>query len=151
MYSKVIQFYTYIFLFFFRFFSHTGHYRVLSRVTCAYSRSLLVIYFVYSGMYMSVPISQFIPPPLPSLVTYDCFLHLWLYFCFVIKFICTICKYFSFPTIFPQKIMLLSLQHYNTTLCSVYPSHKIKLQLWWICQGGLIHPYPPDWVTPVDG
>ena len=30
-----------------------------------YSRSLLVIYFIYSSVYMSIPISQFIPPPLP--------------------------------------------------------------------------------------
>ena len=31
-----------------------------------YSRSLLVIYFIYSSVYMSVPISQFIPPlPFP--------------------------------------------------------------------------------------
>ena len=27
-----------------------------------YSRSLLVIYFIYSSVYMSVPVSQFIPP-----------------------------------------------------------------------------------------
>ena len=30
----------------FRFFSHTGHYRVLSKVPCAVSRSLLVTYFL---------------------------------------------------------------------------------------------------------
>ena len=28
-----------------------------------YSRSLLVIYFTYSSVYMSVPISKFISPP----------------------------------------------------------------------------------------
>ena len=43
---------------------HIGHYRVLSRVLCViYNRSLLIIYFIYSSVYMSVPISQFIPPP----------------------------------------------------------------------------------------
>ena len=46
----------------FRFFSCIGHYRVLSRVP----EVLLVIYFLYSRMYLSVSISQFIPPcPLP--------------------------------------------------------------------------------------
>ena len=29
-----------------------------------HSRSLLVIYFIYCGIYMSIPTSQFIPPPL---------------------------------------------------------------------------------------
>ena len=42
-----------------------GHYRVLSRVPCVYSRSLLDIYLIYNSMYMSIPISQFIPLPLP--------------------------------------------------------------------------------------
>ena len=53
---------------FLRFFSHIGHYRVLSRVPCAIHTvgSLFVIYFMYSSMYMSIPISQFIfPHPLP--------------------------------------------------------------------------------------
>ena len=31
-----------------------------------YSRSLLVIYFIYSSVYMSIPISRFIPPPQSS-------------------------------------------------------------------------------------
>ena len=35
VYSKLIQLYIYMYLFFFRFFSHRGHYRVLSRVPCA--------------------------------------------------------------------------------------------------------------------
>ena len=51
--------------FFFKFFSHAGHYRVLSRVPCAMQRSILVIYFIHitSCVYMSISISQFIPPP----------------------------------------------------------------------------------------
>ena len=28
-----------------------------------YSRSLLVIYFIFGSVYMSIPISQLIPPP----------------------------------------------------------------------------------------
>ena len=38
---------------FFRFFFHTGHYRVLSRIPCIVSRSLLVICFIYSCVYIS--------------------------------------------------------------------------------------------------
>ena len=66
VYSKVIQLYIYIYTYihsFFRFFSHIGHYRALSRFRVLYSRSLLVMCFIYGTVYMSVPISQFIPPP----------------------------------------------------------------------------------------
>ena len=35
VYSNLIQLYRYTCLFFFRFFSHIGYYRVLSRVVCA--------------------------------------------------------------------------------------------------------------------
>ena len=54
-----------------------------------YSRSLLIIYLIYSRVCMSFPISQFIPPSLLR-GNYVGFLHLWLYFSFVDKFICTI-------------------------------------------------------------
>ena len=67
VYSKVNQFYIHIHTFFFRFFPHVGLYGVLSK-------SLLVIYFMYSSAYMSIPISQFIlclPPPSPG--NYVCF------------------------------------------------------------------------------
>ena len=33
MYSKVIQLHIYMYLFFFKFFSHLGYYRILSSVT----------------------------------------------------------------------------------------------------------------------
>ena len=62
VYSKVIQLYTDMYLFFFKVFSHLGYYRVLSRVPCAiYSTSFLVIYFKCSSVYMSIPNSQSIP------------------------------------------------------------------------------------------
>ena len=54
--------YTYTCLFSFRFFSHIYHCRILSRFPCVYSRPLLHIDFVYGGVYMSIPTSQFIPP-----------------------------------------------------------------------------------------
>ena len=66
MYSKVVQLHMFMYLFFFKFFSHVGYYRVLSRVSCAiYRRSLLVIHFKYSSVYMSTP--NFLSPILPIL------------------------------------------------------------------------------------
>ena len=56
VYSEMIQLYMY--LFFFKFFSHLGYYRILSRVPVLYSRSLLIIYFKYSRVYMSVLVAQ---------------------------------------------------------------------------------------------
>ena len=55
--------YACIYPFFFRFLSHIGNYRILSRVPCANSRSLLIIYFMYSSVYMLIPISYFITSP----------------------------------------------------------------------------------------
>ena len=55
MYSKVIQLSIYMYLFCFKFFSYTGYYRILSRVPCAIHYALLVIYFKYSSVYMSIP------------------------------------------------------------------------------------------------
>ena len=45
-----------MYLFFFsKFFFHLSYYRVLSTDLVLYSRSLLVIYFKYSSLYMSIP------------------------------------------------------------------------------------------------
>ena len=83
----MIHIYIYIYPFLFRLFSHIYYYRVLSRVPHATRESLLVIYFIYSSMYLSISNSQFIPSPCSLLVTIISFLNLWLYFCFVNKFI----------------------------------------------------------------
>ena len=48
VHSKVIQLYVYMQAFFFRFFSHIGYYKLLSRLT---------IYFIYSNVYMLIPTS----------------------------------------------------------------------------------------------
>ena len=61
--SKVNQLYVYIYPLFFGFLSHLGHHRALSRVPCAIQQVLISYLFIHSGVYMSVPISQFIPPP----------------------------------------------------------------------------------------
>ena len=63
LYNKMNQLYIYVYLLIFRFCSHIGHYRVLSRVQ---SRFLLVIYFIYSRVYMLISVSQFILSPLLS-------------------------------------------------------------------------------------
>ena len=56
-----------------------------------YSRFSLVIYFIHSSVYMSIPISQFIPSAsfLP-LCPIACSLSLCLYFCFGNRFVCII-------------------------------------------------------------
>ena len=53
--------YVFIHSLFFGFISHLGQHRALSRVPCA-TQWILLSYL--SSMYMSVPISQFIPNPL---------------------------------------------------------------------------------------
>ena len=52
---------------FLRYFSYISHYRALSRIPCAIHRFLLIIYFIYSSMKISVPISPLIPLPSLSL------------------------------------------------------------------------------------
>ena len=42
--------------------SHIGHYRVLTGVSELYNRFLIVTDFIYSSVYMSVPISRFLSP-----------------------------------------------------------------------------------------
>ena len=57
LYSKVNQLYRYIYPLFFRFFSHIGHYRVLSRVPCAIQQVLISYLFFFNS----------------SLLEYNCF------------------------------------------------------------------------------
>ena len=47
---------------FFKFYSHLSCYIILSRVLCALQRTLLVMRFTYSSVYMSIPNSLAIPP-----------------------------------------------------------------------------------------
>ena len=71
-----------------RFPSHLGHHRALVEFPVLYSRFSLVIYFIYNSGYMSIPISQITPPLFPPWCPCVCSLHLCLYFCFAISFIC---------------------------------------------------------------
>ena len=47
----------YTYIFFCRFFSITGYYKILNIVPVPYSRSLLFIYFIYSSLYLFIPSS----------------------------------------------------------------------------------------------
>ena len=61
-----------------------------------YSRYLLVINFIHISVYMSIPISQFIPPPHPPppllspLGVHMYVLYICVYFCLANWFFCTI-------------------------------------------------------------
>ena len=76
---------------FLHFFSHTENW---IKFPVLYSRSLLVIYFIYSSVYMSIPISHFISPWLPP-VSHKFVFYTCNSFCFVNKVICTLLKNFT--------------------------------------------------------
>ena len=60
-YNKVIQ--VYINIFFFRFFSTLGYYKISNIVSCAvYSRPLFLICYTYSRVYLLIPNPYFILP-----------------------------------------------------------------------------------------
>ena len=91
LYSKVNQLYIYIYPHFFGFPSHWSHHRALSiEFPVLYSRFSVVSCFIHSSVYMSIPISQFIPPSFPPWYPYICSLRLCFCFCFANKFICII-------------------------------------------------------------
>ena len=74
----------------FRFLSHLGNHRALSRVPCVIYQ-VLIIYFIHSSIYKSIPISQFIPlPPPPPWQPSVYSLLLCFCFSFATKFIYTI-------------------------------------------------------------
>ena len=74
-YNSVIQLRIYIYLFFFRFFSHVGFFKIVTEFPVAYSRFLLIIYFLCGSTNLSLP------SPLPF-GNHVCILYLWACFCF---------------------------------------------------------------------
>ena len=64
VYNKVNQLYIYIYPLFLDSFPIQFITEYWVEFPVLYSRSLLVIYVIYSSKYMSIPISQFIPHPL---------------------------------------------------------------------------------------
>ena len=80
----------------FRFLSHLRNHRSLSRVPCVIHQ-VLIIYFIHSSIYKSIPIFQFIPlPPPPPWQPSVYSLLMCFYFCFATKFICTIFLDFTY-------------------------------------------------------
>ena len=68
LYSTVNQLHTYIYPLFLRFFSHTGHYRVLSRVPCAIQQVLIsYLFYIQQCVYVNpnLPIYPSPSPPFP--------------------------------------------------------------------------------------
>ena len=80
----VIHIYIYYFS---QFFSSIIYYKILNITPCAIQWRLAV-YFVYGSISMLILYSQFIYISPSSLVTIVWFLCLWVYFCFINKFIC---------------------------------------------------------------
>ena len=90
---------------------HVGHHRALSRVPELYSMFSLIIYFIHSlnSVYASIPISQFLPPSLPTWCPYICSLPLCHYSSFANKITSTIFAHFLSCVrrtclIFPTKV-----------------------------------------------
>ena len=94
----MIQLYIYIYPLFFRFFSHIGHYRVLSRVMCAIQQVLIsylfyiIVYYSYlfilqQYVYVNPNLPVYLPPP-PQAVFfffnyyYYLFIYLFIYLFF---------------------------------------------------------------------
>ena len=73
LYSKMNQLCRYIYTLFLKSFSHLDHYRVLRSVRRAL-QEVPIVYFTNSSVYLSPPISQFIPHGFFPLVTKVCFL-----------------------------------------------------------------------------
>ena len=69
--AKLIS-YTHNIVTLFRLFSHIGYYRILHRVPCAIKRFVLIIYFLYSYVYVNLSLLIF-PPPCLLLVSISLF------------------------------------------------------------------------------
>ena len=67
VYSKVIQLYTCIYSFFFRLFSHTGYYRILSRDPCAIQQVLVGYLFYIQQDVHAHPTLLILSLPLPHI------------------------------------------------------------------------------------
>ena len=91
VYSKVNRLYVYIYPLFFRFFSHIGHYRVLSRVPCAIQQVLICyLFYIQQCVYVSpnLPIYPSASYPLVTISLFSVSVTLLLfYFIYFFKLI----------------------------------------------------------------
>ena len=70
VYSKVNHLYIYIYPLFFRFYSHIGLYRVLSRVPCAIQQVLVVcLFYIQECVYVNPHLPTYPSPPYPLVTT----------------------------------------------------------------------------------
>ena len=133
LYNKVNQLDVYIFPFpLGPPFHHTpqptslGHHRAQSWAPCAIRQVPIAVYFTHGSVYMSIPISQFIPPSLPPPCPHVHSLCLHLYSCPANRFICTIFEvstYMHWYTIF----VFLFLTYF--TLHSVWQTPDLSTSL----------------------
>ena len=95
-----------------------------------------------SNVYMSVPISQFIPPPLPPWNPQVCSLYLCLYFCFANKIVFII---FLDSTYMHQHTILffLFLTYFTLGLGNEQKEEQILFSLWF-CEGVGVE-LGPEW------
>ena len=61
---------THTYISFLRFFSHIAYYRVWGRVPCVIQWVPVIIYIIYSGVYILIPTSYFIPPLLVTMFAF---------------------------------------------------------------------------------
>ena len=90
MYSKVVQFYIYIYLFFFNSFPIEVITEYWAEFPVLYNRSFLAVCFKYGSVYMSFPTPNLSLLPPVHLHNQVCSLYRWVCFSFANKFICII-------------------------------------------------------------
>jgi len=118
-----------------------------------YSRLALVIYFIQSinSVYMSIPISQFIPfPPFPTWYSYLCSLHLCLYFCFVKKIIYTnFFRFHIYALIYGVCFSSCWAQRFSSRSASVGETvaHTVS-SLYWLLLLFQLHMFPSHFLSP---
>ena len=110
------QAYIYLYLFSHKLTSHSGCHTTLSRVLCALSRSLLVIRFKCSRVYMSIPNSLTVPSfhtlPLPQEG----------------KILSQFHVFFLNPTASPDTTATLDHSYSHQTRVQGQPGHKIQFE-----------------------
>ena len=82
LYSKVNHLYIYIYLLFFRFYSHIGHYRVLSRVACAIQQVLIsYLFYIQQCVFVNpnLPIYPISSSPLVTISLFSTSVTLFLF------------------------------------------------------------------------
>ena len=149
MYNKVHPLYISDYPLFFRFFSHIAITEYWVEFPVLHSRFLLIICFIYSSVYMSIPISQFVPSCISLLVIICLFstsVTLFLFYKFVSSFffrfhiqvISRICLsdllHSVWQSLGPFMLLQMALFNFNgwVIFCCIYVQHLLYPFLcWW--------------------